>query len=962
MLKRIHPQMVDRPRPFTPCLSGTRQQLLDDIKEWMLDVRAPNILWIKGYPGSGKTCVASSAVKLCEESSGVHLGASFFFERDKESFTAPSTMIRNLSTQLSARDRHNKFLTALAAELEPHGGDIDYATTSVGNQFRYLIEQPLRTLATAREYAETPLVVLIDALDECGGLDQLTRDDDLAQLLQALERWPTLPASLRLIITSRDEEGIANVFTPDVAKIIELRRSESVADVECFLRSRLHKIGAHWNVPDWPSEPDLQALTRKAGGLFVWASTVVDFLDEPCPDTKLERLLSGEIPLSGRISELYKLIISMAFCKRKAGSDEWVPPSSGDFRRELEYLVGAITTAQHPLHQDSPLLGLLGVHGRTIKTFCQQLRSVLVVQDGVDELTFKHQSFIDFLISEVCPSVFRVTLQKARSRISLAILACLNQGLRFNSTEISSSRRSNRSPERSLTRIPAEVMFACRFWADTLPSKLDETQEQHVLIELWSFFERKFLFWLEILSLSDARAVDCAIQQLHSADRLLRDRRYGQRHPFADRVQAFIADAIKFLHQFRHCVGKSAPHIYLSAMSFEALEPSSQVRELYAPRLEPYYVKINIPTIESLRMGRKEELAANVFVAHDSEIAHPFEGHIDDITSVVFIQNGLVASASYDSSIRFWDPDSGGAPTLKPLLDQHINGVSYLSSSEDGTLLASGGKDGRVAIWDVAAEAKSILEFDVRTPVTAIALSPDSTVVVVGLKDGSIRFRSLLGNPVRLAFPRDEGSLPAGSVRIAGLAFLDSERVVSASRDGTVRLHHLSGRNDRLFQTNPRIYALAVGKAPFRIVVASGHSVTICELSEDFTPSRLEELPEEPKNIEALALHGNRLAVATGNKIFLVDLVTKVKTMMELEGHSDVVTSIAFSSSGERLVSGSLDRSVRVWDVRIGDVASEHGGFPDGSRLSASEGWILGPHRELLVWIPVERRRRLCWG
>ena len=40
-----------------------------------------------------------------------------------------------------------------------------------------------------------------------------------------------------------------------------------------------------------------------------------------------------------------------------------------------------------------------------------------------------------------------------------------------------------------------------------------------------------------------------------------------------------------------------------------------------------------------------------------------------------------------------------------------------------------------------------------------------------------------------------------------------------------------------------------------------------------------------------------------------------------LEGHSDGVTSVAFSSDGTQVVSGSYDNTVRIWDVATGDIA-----------------------------------------
>ena len=36
---------------------------------------------------------------------------------------------------------------------------------------------------------------------------------------------------------------------------------------------------------------------------------------------------------------------------------------------------------------------------------------------------------------------------------------------------------------------------------------------------------------------------------------------------------------------------------------------------------------------------------------------------------------------------------------------------------------------------------------------------------------------------------------------------------------------------------------------------------------------------------------------------------------LTLEGHSSVVTSVSFSPDGKRIVSGSFDSTVKVWDV-----------------------------------------------
>ena len=72
------------------------------------------------------------------------------------------------------------------------------------------------------------------------------------------------------------------------------------------------------------------------------------------------------------------------------------------------------------------------------------------------------------------------------------------------------------------------------------------------------------------------------------------------------------------------------------------------------------------------------------------------------------------------------------------------------------------------------------------------------------------------------------------------------------------------------------------------------------------------------------------------------------KELATLRGHSEKVNSVAFSPDGKTLASGSVDKTIEIWDVSSGEVKATllgHGGSvdsvvfsPDGRTLaSASE-------------------------
>ncbi|KAJ6627752.1 WD40-repeat-containing domain protein, partial [Mycena sp. CBHHK59/15] len=89
------------------------------------------------------------------------------------------------------------------------------------------------------------------------------------------------------------------------------------------------------------------------------------------------------------------------------------------------------------------------------------------------------------------------------------------------------------------------------------------------------------------------------------------------------------------------------------------------------------------------------------------------------------------------------------------------------------------------------------------------------------------------------------------------------------------------------------------------------------------------------------------------------------------EGHTDSVCSVAFSPDGTSIVSGSDDHTVRVWDAQIGytvagpfeghsisESATILPGLPDlpSSKLidypTYKDGWMLNPPSDLIYWIP----------
>jgi WD40 repeat protein len=87
-----------------------------------------------------------------------------------------------------------------------------------------------------------------------------------------------------------------------------------------------------------------------------------------------------------------------------------------------------------------------------------------------------------------------------------------------------------------------------------------------------------------------------------------------------------------------------------------------------------------------------------VYLPNGDEIGGSFEGHVDGILSTLFIQDGYVASASYDGTVRFWDPESG-TPVLIPFMNHPSSkAITSLAFSNDRMLLVGGSRDGDASV------------------------------------------------------------------------------------------------------------------------------------------------------------------------------------------------------------------------------------------------------------------------
>ncbi len=253
-----------------------------------------------------------------------------------------------------------------------------------------------------------------------------------------------------------------------------------------------------------------------------------------------------------------------------------------------------------------------------------------------------------------------------------------------------------------------------------------------------------------------------------------------------------------------------------------------------------------------------------------------------------------------------------GAPDIVWMTRHHTTWVNALRFTADGSLLASGGEEGRAKVWR-ATDGALLWDFNTGTAVRGLDIAPDGstltdvlferTVQFWNLSDGS-QLASFLGHSAYMYAVR---YLPDGSLVVTGgtdglmkfwqipnntpmrtISSPEWIRCIAVTRDG--QMIASGGQNGGI-----RIWRLADGVL---IRTMTGHTSGITAL--DFSPD------------------GSLLASSSFDNTVRLWRVSDGVLLHTLTGHTNWVYGVAFSPDGQTLVSGGRDGTVRLWRVSDG--------------------------------------------
>ncbi|KIM88269.1 hypothetical protein PILCRDRAFT_252656 [Piloderma croceum F 1598] len=252
------------------CQESTRETVLRKIVEWAENGNERPVCWLVGPAGSGKSTIAHTiAQRYDKEENGQNsLAFSFFFSRRHRDRSDVSKLFPTFAYQLACAVPRVQQPMLAALMKDPAVSHQRFEL-----QFRKLIGDHVLLIRSI-----SPMIVVIDGLDECGSRVHV---EELIQLL--VGALPKLP--FRILFTSRPEAYLKEIFAgPSIInKItrISLRDFDALHDVYNYLYLGLENVRRIRNLPSpWPSAADLQALAEKSESIFIYASTLIKFVGD----------------------------------------------------------------------------------------------------------------------------------------------------------------------------------------------------------------------------------------------------------------------------------------------------------------------------------------------------------------------------------------------------------------------------------------------------------------------------------------------------------------------------------------------------------------------------------------------------------------------------------------------------------------------------------------------------------
>ncbi len=307
-----------------------------------------------------------------------------------------------------------------------------------------------------------------------------------------------------------------------------------------------------------------------------------------------------------------------------------------------------------------------------------------------------------------------------------------------------------------------------------------------------------------------------------------------------------------------------------------------------------HHEDVGIATVSFSPSGQRVAIGifgpvAKLISLETGEVVREFHGHTGHARSVAFVNEDLLATGSYDRTVRLWEGATGKQIAE---LGKHSGEVRDIAVSPDGRRLLTGASSPDVRLWNLADRKQEAVFSPSSLICPTVAFSHDGTLFLTGRWDSTIRIRDTASHTLR-------ASIRSNS---RGLALAPDNRALLVVYEEPTIKHFpvmFDPPSDELRRRIETLIATWDDDDYQKREQASGELIALGLAAE---PQLREAMQSEVAEIRIRARRARENVLSPEAEIIDV-------------GHRANVGAVTFSPDGRYVATGDAAAVVKVWEL-----------------------------------------------